>query len=158
MGHAQKKLGEAIVTGRVNAWGRPARRGLYEKIPSDWFRDGKRLTAIVNVYGEMTSLDPRKPYPEEDNDEEDNDHVWYSIEFDPAEVKRAFPKAPPSAVDWMRTEAERLKAASQIGKRDSMVKDCMNATGCTKRAAEAAHKALPQEFRRSQGKPPKNPG
>jgi hypothetical protein len=58
----------------------------------------------------------------------------------------------------MLNEAERLHAAGSIGKRDVMVRDCMRATGCKKREAEAAHKSLPDKLKRRPGKPRKNLG
>jgi len=98
----------------------------------------------------MASALPHKTY---------TGHKWHSIEFEPSEIKIAWPAPPPeTASKWMKKEADRLRAEGKIGKREAMVPDCMKATGCTKRQAEAAHKALPQEVRRSRGKPPKSSG
>ena len=149
---AQKELTQAIAAGRVQAWGRPTPHGRIKKVPSDLFRI-RGLPVVVDPYGEMTSSLPHKPYPTKD------DPKWHSIEFEPGEIKTAWPAPPPqTATDWMKNEAERLKAEGRIGKRDAMVTDCIKATGCTKRQAEAAHKALPQGVRRSRGKPPKSSG
>jgi hypothetical protein len=57
------------------------------------------------------------------------------------------------ARDWMKNEVQRLKDANQIGKRDSMIKDCMKAIGCTPRVAAAAYASLPEGLRRRRGKP-----
>jgi hypothetical protein len=137
----------------VQAWGRPTPRGLFEKIPDDPFRiPGQPV--VVGPHGDMTSPVPHKPYPRDKADP-----IWHSIEFEPDEVKQAWPKPPsPGAKEWMKNEAERLNAAEQKGKRASMVKDCMEATGCTKREAEAAHATLPEGLRRRRGKPTKNSG
>jgi hypothetical protein len=146
---AQQKLAAAIAEGRVQAWGRLTPQSLFEKMPSDPFRISG-LPVVVGPHGEMASLLPHKPY---------TDRKWHSIEFEADEIKKAWPKPPPEpAKDWMKNEADRLKAVNQIGKRESMIKDCMKATGCTKREAEAAYKTLPDGLRRSRGKPPKNPG
>jgi hypothetical protein len=84
---------------------------------------------------------------------------WYGVEFDSAEIKRAFPKPPStSAKKWVLKEAKRLHSAGKIGKREDMLKRCMQDTGCTKREAEAAHKNLPDKFKRPRGKPRKSPG
>jgi hypothetical protein len=146
---AQQELAGGIADGRVQAWGRPTPHGLFEKIPSDPFRI-PGLPVVVGVHGEMTSLLPHKSYA---------DRKWHSIEFEADEIKKAWPTPPPEpAIDWMKKEAERLKAAGQIGKRASMVADCMAATGCTKREAEVAHGGLPEGLRRPRGRSPKNSG
>jgi hypothetical protein len=146
---AQKALAQAIADGRVQAWGRPTPHGLFEKIASDPFRI-RGLPVVVGVHGEMASALPHKTY---------TGRKWHSIEFEPGEIKTAWPATPPeTASKWMKKEAERLRAEGKIGKREAMVTDCRKATGCTKRQAEAAHKALPQGMRRSQGKPPKSSG
>ena len=75
---------------------------------------------------------------------------WHSDEFEADQIKRAFPKPDNAAQAWM------LKNASRDQKRDSLVRDCMNATRCTKRAAEAAYKDLPDTQRRRRGRPPRN--
>jgi len=154
---AEQKLAKAIADGRVQAWGRPTPHGLFEKIPGDPFRI-RGLPVVVDPYGEMTSELPHKRYPGEKKPGEKSDPVWHSIEFEADEVKKAWPKPHQGAKAWMKNEAERLKAAGQKGKRESMIKDCTKATGCTKREAEAAHAALPEGLRRPRGKPPKNSG
>jgi len=75
---------------------------------------------------------------------------WQPVQFEADQIKRAFPKPDNAAQAWM------LKNASRDQKRDSLVRDCMNATGCTKRSAEAAYKDLPDTQRRRRGKPPRN--
>ena len=75
---------------------------------------------------------------------------WQSIEFDADQIERVFPKPDPAAQQWM------LNNASKEQKRDSVVKDCMRATGCTKRVAEAAYNELPDSQRRKRGKPARN--
>jgi hypothetical protein len=78
---------------------------------------------------------------------------WHVSEFDADQIMAAFPKsAPVAAWEWM------MKNATKEKKRDSLVRDCMNETGCTKRAAEAAYKDLPDTLRRRQGKPPRTSG
>ena len=83
---------------------------------------------------------------------------WHSIEFDAVEIERAWPKPPPlSLKDWMLTDANRLlQTTRQLGKRIDMVHRCMKETTCTKRQAEAAHKALPEGLRRKVGNKGKN--
>lgn len=147
---AQKKLAAAIATGQVEAWGRKQPHSLAERIPNDPFRI-LGLTVVVGPYGEVTTLDPQRPY--------DGPH-WSSIEFDAEEIKRAFPQPAPlaAALDWMRREAQRHAASGYIEKRDVIVADCMKATDCTKRVAEAAHKSLPERLKRKRGKSPKKIG
>jgi hypothetical protein len=145
--NAQKDLGAAIAAGRVHAWGRAQPHGLIEKVPASQFRISG-LPLVVDAHGAMTSLLPHKPY---------NGPKWETIEFEANEIKRVWPAPPTQAAkDWMKKEAERLKP--EIGKREFMIKDCMKATGCTKRVAEKAHAALPEGLRRRQGKPPRKPG
>jgi len=146
---AQRKLAEALSSGRVHAYGRKQPHGPIEPVPNDPFRI-QGVPVVVGVHGDLTSLATHKPY---------TGPAWYSIEFDATEIKREWPKPPPtSAKNWVLKEAKRLHAAGTIGKREAMISDCMTATGCTKREAEAAHKGLPDKLKRPRGKPPKNPG
>ena len=102
---------------------------------------------IVGEHGDIRPLQPHKQY---------DGPRWHSIEFEPDEIKRECPKAPPpSAKNWLLKEAERLHGK---GKRDSMVHDCMAATNCSRREALAAYKELPNGLRRPRGKPSKNFG
>lgn len=141
---AQQVLAAAIAAGRVQAWGRPTPHGLLEEVPSDPFRISG-LPVVVGVHGEITSVLPHKPY---------HGPKWQSLEFDANQFRRAWP-TPPSetARDWMKNEAQRFKDANQIRKRDSMIKDCMKAIGCTQRVAAAAYASLPEGLRRRRGKP-----
>jgi hypothetical protein len=148
---AGKMLAGAMSAGHVRAWGRRTPHALIEQIPSDQFRISG-LTLIVSPSGELTTSPPRKWFTYEGI-------RWQDIEFDADEIRRAFPRPPPpSATEWMLKEAEAHLAAGTIGKRAVMIRDCMTATSCTKRQAEAAHKSLPDEFKRQRGKPPKNSG
>jgi hypothetical protein len=141
LAEAQRKLAEAIGAGQVQAWGRSQPHGLLEPVPRDPFRI-PGLVVIVGEHGEMRPLLSRKRY---------DGPRWQSIEFDADEIKHVFPKPPvPTAQEWMS------KNANKRHKRDSLVRDCMKATGCTKRDAEAAHKELPEELRRTRGKPTRN--
>jgi hypothetical protein len=143
---AQKRLAGSISAGEVQAWGRKQPQGLVENIPNDPFRI-PGVPVIVGEHGDMRHSQPHKQY---------DGPRWHSIEFDANQIKKAFPKPPPaSANGWMLQEAERLGG---LGKRDIMVQDCMGETGCTKRAALAAYKNLPEGRRRKRGKPPKNFG
>jgi hypothetical protein len=148
---AGKMLAEAISAGHVRAWGRAKPHASLEQIPDDQFRISG-LTLIVSPHGELATLPPHKLTSYKGR-------LWYGIEFDSDEIKRAFPKPPPpSAMEWMLTEAEDNFADGKIAKRDDMLDRCREATGCTKREAEAAHKSLPDKFKIRRGKPPKNPG
>jgi hypothetical protein len=148
---AGKKLAKAIGADQVCAWGRPKPHALTEKIPSDQFRI-PGLTLIVSPYADLATSPRHKLSTYEGRQ-------WHGIEFDVGEIKRAFPKPPSSsAMEWMHEAAKRHAAAGIIGKRDVMVRDCMKATGRTKREAEAAHKSLPDKLKRPRGKPRKNPG
>src|SRR5262249_30384456 len=143
---AQKKLAQALGTSQVHAWGRARPHGLLEPVPDDPFRI-PGIAVVVRPLGDMTAWPPHKFYCGPRGED---------IEFEADEVKRAFPTLPaPSAQDWMLKEAQRLRAAGLVGKRDDMVSRCRNETGCTKRQAEAAHKELSEELRRPRGKPPK---
>ena len=137
---AQSKLAEAIGGGQVQAWGRRQAHGLLEAVPRDPFCI-PGLVVIVGEHGDMRSLLPHKPYA---------GPRWQSIEFDADQIKHVFPKPPFLAQKWMS------KNATKGQKRDSLVRDCMKATGCTKRDAEAAYKELPEELRRPRGKPIRN--
>src|SRR5262245_23452801 len=146
---AQKQLAMAIASGQVQAWGRKQAHALTEQLPTDPFRISG-LPTIVNAHGEMVSRIPHRPY---------EGPKWQSVEFASEEIKRAWPKPPPSsAKNWMQQEANRLSAAGQIGKRDDMVTLCMEATSCTKRQAQAAHREMPETLRRRRGKPSKSSG
>jgi len=149
---AQEALARAIGEGRVHAWGRPKPHALIEQIPSDPFRiPGLRL--VVNPHGDMGTLPPHKIHQYEGP-------RWHMIEFDPNEIKREWARPPPlAAQDWMLKEAKKFRdAGGPLPKREFMLKDCMDATQCTKQEAEAAHKRLPQEYKRPRGRPPKDSG
>jgi hypothetical protein len=144
---AQRKLAGALSSGRMHAYGRKQPHGPIEPMPNDPFRI-QGVPVVVGVHGDLTSLAAHKPY---------TGPAWYSIEFDATEIEREWPKPPPtSAKNWVLKEAERLHAAGIIGKRDVMIRNCMTATGCKKREAEAAHKSLPDKLKYKRGKPRKN--
>ena len=146
---AQRTLAEALSSGRVQAYGRRQPHGPIEPMPNDPFRI-QGVPVVVGAHGDLISLVPHKSYsgPE-----------WHSIEFEVDEIEREWPKPPPpSAMEWMRKEAEARAATGTVGKRDVMVRDCMSATGCKKREAEAAHKNLPDKLKRRRGKPRKSLG
>jgi len=146
---AQRTLAGALSSGRVHAYGRREPQGPIGPMPNDSFRD-QGVPVVVGAHGDLTSLAPHKPYA---------GPRWLSIEFEADEIEREWPKPPPpSAMKWMHKEAEAQAGRGTIGKRDVMVRDCMNATGCTKREAEAAHKSLPDKLKRQRGKPRKSPG
>src|SRR5262249_38988276 len=112
------------------------------------------IDIVVGIHGEMTTLPPYKLYKYKCPRRR-----WRSIEFEADEIKRMWPKPPsPLAEDWMLNEAKRLHSAGRIGKREDMIRGCVAATNCTRRQAIAAHGKLPPEWRRRQGKPPKNAG
>jgi hypothetical protein len=135
---AQKKLAELIDDGKVNAWGRNQLHGPLEQIPNDLFRISD-ITVVVGIHGDMKTTTPHKPY---------TGPPWHSIEFEADEIKHAFPQPPPpSAEEWM------VNNAHKGDKRDYMVQACRRETGCTKRAAEAAYKNLPDGLRRKRGRP-----
>lgn len=139
---AQRALAAAIGAGQVQAWGRSQPHGLFEPIPRDPFCIPGR-PIIVGAHGEMRELLPHRYHYDGPR--------WHFIEFDPDQIKDVFPAPPPPTVqDWMRSHATKEQ------KRDSLVHDCMKDTGCTKRAAEAAYKELPDALRRRRGKPPGN--
>jgi hypothetical protein len=50
-----------------------------------------------------------------------------------------------------------LKNASKDQKRYALVQECMKATDCKKRDAEAVYKELPEELRSQRGRPIRNP-
>jgi hypothetical protein len=100
---AKRRLAAAIASGQVRAWGREKPHGLAEKMPSDPFRISG-LSVVVGVHGEITTLEPHKPYV---------GPVWHSIEFEADEIQQAFPKPPPlSAIEWMQIEANRHAAGN----------------------------------------------
>jgi hypothetical protein len=148
---AQKTLAALIADGKIKAWGRKQPHDSLERIPGDLFRISD-VTVVVGIHGDMTVQIPHtkctgekiwhshKPY---------TGHRWHSIEFEADEIKRECPKPPPpSAQDWMSNNANRGE------KRDYMVQTCRRETGCTKRAAEAAYRNLPDTVRRKRGRPP----
>jgi hypothetical protein len=146
---AQKKLAALIAAGKIEAWGRKEPHGLFEQIPDDPFRISG-VAVVVGVHGDMTTTTPHKPY---------TGPRWHSIEFEADEIKRECPQPPPpSTNDWMMKEAERLSGRGRKGKREDLVRDCMKATGCSRREALAAYKELPQGLRRPRGKPAKDLG
>jgi hypothetical protein len=149
---AQRKLASSIRANKIGAWGRKKRHGSLEKIPGGDFRISGVLL-IVGPHGDVATLPPHKLSTYEGA-------RWEDIEFDPAEIKREWPKPPPASADiWMKQEAGRLfEKSDQPGKRDDMVQECMKATNCTRRDALSAYQGLPTNLRRMRGKPTKNPG
>jgi hypothetical protein len=138
---AQRKLAEAIRAGDIQARGRSQPHGLLEQVPRDPFGI-PGLPVVVGEHGDMRSLLPQRPYA---------GPRWHSIEFDADQIKGKFPvPASPTVQDWM------LKNATKKKKRYSLVKDCMQATGCKKLEAEAAYKELPEELRSRRGRPIRN--
>ena len=145
---AQKRLARCIAQGQVQAMGRRTRHGALENVPADIFRITD-IEVVISPHGDIVSLRPHQVYEGEQ---------WYSVEFDAAEIRRAFPSSPKQSVDqWMLQEGNRYRSDGRIGKRDVMVKDCQTATGCSSREAKAAHKRLPEDLRRQRGKPRTHP-
>ena len=145
---AQKQLAKCIAQGQVQAMGRRKRHAPLEMVPADIFRIAD-IEVVISPHGDIVSLRPHQVYRGEQ---------WSSVEFDAAEITRAFPSAPKQSVDqWMLQEGNRYRSDGRIGKRDIMVKDCQTATGCSSREAKAAHKRLPEDLRRQRGKPRKHP-
>lgn len=144
--NAETELAKAIGAERVRAWGRLDPDSPVRQIDGSNFRHSG---LVVEPGGELATRPPRYYKGER----------FKFIEFDEDEVKRAFIAPPPTdAKEWMLDEAKRLQALGRKGKRADMVRDCMRATGCRKRVAEAAHGTLPPEFRRPRGKSPKLAG
>lgn len=153
IGRAQEALAKAIGEGRVHAWGRPTPFASFEQLPGDPFRI-PNLTVIVGPHGDMTTLLPHQIHQFHSG----GCPRWHDIELDSDEIKREWPEPPPpTAMEWMQKVAEQLyRATGQLGKREDLIFRCMLEVRCTKRQAEAAHKALPQDLRRKRGKPPKS--
>jgi hypothetical protein len=152
IGTAEQALASAIANGKVSAWGRPTPHGLLEKVPPDPFRLPQPKLA-VGPHGDMKSVPAHHGVPHDCP-------RWHGIEFDASEIKGEWP-APPTAtaMEWMLRDAQETFGRSGTpGKRDDMVKRCMADANCTKRDAEAAHKALPDHLRRPKGKPPNRAG
>jgi hypothetical protein len=149
---AQKILASRLGSDEIRAWGRRTAYMPLEQIPSGEFRMS-RIKLIVGTHGELATF-PRHKI---------SDYLgvqWHDMEFDEAEIKKAWPKLPPpSANEWMQREARRLfDHTGQPGKRDDLIKRCMNEAPCKKREAEIAFNKLPMKLRRPRGKPPKTPG
>jgi hypothetical protein len=149
---AQKTLTTGIGANKISAWGRKKRHGSHEQIPGGDFRISGVLL-IVGPHGDLATVPRHKLSTYEGV-------RWEDIEFDPAEIKREWPKPPSASANiWMKHEAGRLfKQWGQPGKRDDMVRDCMNATNCTRRGALSAYQGLPPNLRRMRGKPTKSRG
>jgi hypothetical protein len=148
----QERLATSIGANKISAWGRKKRHGSLEQIPGGDFRiSGVRL--IVGPHGDLATIPRHKLSTYEGTQ-------WEDIEFDPAEIKREWPKPPSaSAIDWMRREAQRvLDHTGQPAKRDDLLKRCMKEAPCKKREAEGAFEKLPMNLRRPRGKPPKQSG
>src|SRR6516162_8801841 len=89
---AQRRLARSIAQGQVQAMGRRTRHGALESVPADIFRITD-IEVVISPHGDIVSLRPHQVYRGEQ---------WYSVEFDAAEIKRAFPSAPKQSVDqWM---------------------------------------------------------
>jgi hypothetical protein len=139
---AQQKLAAAIGSGEVQAWGRREPHPMLEQIPRDPFCCPGR-PVIVAPLGDMRALLPHKYQYDGPR--------WHVTEFDAAQIKRVFPKSPLAAArEWM------LKNASKDQKRYSLLQECMKATGCKRREAEAIYKQLPDELRSPRGRPIRN--
>jgi len=149
---AQKTLAKSIGTNKISAWGRKNRHGSLEQIPGGDFRISGVLL-IVGAHGDLATVPRHKLSTYEGV-------RWEDIEFDPAEIRREWPKPPSASANvWMQQEADRLfKKSSQPGKRDDMVRDCMEAINCTRRDALSAYQGLPANLRRMRGKPTKSRG
>jgi hypothetical protein len=68
------------------------------------------------------------------------------------------PLVPVAAAKWMLDRAEANAVKGGVAKRADMIADCKNATGATKREAEAAFNSLPEHLRRKRGNLSKRPG
>ena len=149
---AQKRLGTAIGADKLTAWGRRTRHGSLEKIPGGDFRISGMLL-VVGPHGDLATVPRHKLATYEGA-------RWEDIEFDPVEIKREWPKPPlASANIWMKQEAEGIfRKSGHPGKRDDIVRACMNATNCTRRDALSAYQGLPSNLRRTRGKPTKSDG
>jgi len=144
---AKKDIAGAIAAEQLTVWGALSDVSPQQQVPAERFR---RHDVVVDEFGEMVPRFPHKPY---------HGPRWKHIEFDLEQVQRLWPKPPPpSSSAWMLTETRTLNSQGRIGKRDDLVKRCMAETGCTKRAAELAHKQLPDELRRPKGRAPRTRG
>lgn len=139
---AQSDLAAAIADRKVSAWGRPAPHAALQAVPSDLFRL-PGVPVVVGPCGEMVRRQAHRFY---------QGVIWRDIEFEENEIRKAFPAPPPqTAKDWMLKEALHYETQGLKGKRDVMIRDCCTAVGCTRRQAEAAHRALPNYLRRGKG-------
>lgn len=149
LAQAEIDLGKAIGQGKVTAYGRPDPHGLTAAIPSDPFRI-PGTAVVVDAFGDMAPRPAHKKY---------EGPRWQRIEFDPAEIKRAWPqRSPRPAVqaeirDWMLREAENNFLAGNKRPRKEMVATCMDRKKCSKLVAEAAYADVPEEHRFKRGRP-----
>jgi len=148
IGDAQRRLAKSIALGQIQAFGRRTRHGRLAKVLGNIFRIAD-IEVVISPHGDIASLRPHQVYAGEQ---------WHSIEFDAAEIRKEFPSPPKQSVqEWMLEAAGHYRAAGKIGKREFLVKDCQEATRCTRREALAAYKLLPPDLKLKQGKPPKQP-
>lgn len=144
---AQERLRRAIAKGEVTAWGRPSPQQPYEEVPAEQFSISDTPVGI-GVHGDMVPLFPQKPY---------TGPKWHSIQFPSEQMKKCFPAPlPPSITEWMRSRATLNKTQGKpILKRQTLLDETVQATGCTTRDAIAAYNELEPDLRRPRGKPRK---
>jgi hypothetical protein len=117
---AAKQLGASIGAAKIGAWGRKKPHHSLEQIPAGDFRISG-LSLAVGPHGDLATSPRHKLHTYKG-------HLWHDIEFDEAEIKKAWPRLPPpSANEWMQKEARRLfDGTGQPGKRDDLIKRCMD--------------------------------
>jgi hypothetical protein len=152
---AGRELVKKAANKQLVAWGRLDQYGPLQRIPDSELRV-TRLDLAVSPHGELSSYPPHKVLAYRDG----GGRGWHDIEFDEDEIRKIWPEPLPIiAVNWMTSEAKKVKEETgHPNKRDDLVKRCMSAIGCTRRIAQAAHKELPPEYKRSRGKPTKSVG
>lgn len=143
---AGKTLARAVLGRRLHIYAAPAEQPFArrEKVDPDLFA---RFRLPLHLDGRIAPARPGSRY---------QGPMFVDAAFEPEEVRELWPPAPPQDVrEWMMAEAHACvdhNRDHKPGKRDDLIKRCVEATECTHRQAMAAYEALPPHLRRSRGK------
>jgi hypothetical protein len=139
---AGERLWRAVREGRLDVYAVPAETPFAkrEKLDPDLLA---RFPLTLRLDGRVAPARPGSGY---------KGPTFVEAAFEANEVQELWPAVPAQAVQWMLAEARgQFDRTGKPAKQADLVKRCVAATGCTNRAAKAAHKELPSELRYTRG-------